>query len=131
MEISLRDYQEDIYNKTRAAFKNGSQGVCVVLPCRSGKSFIMAKITKDANKKGNRVLILAHRNSLINQHKELFKEFDLTNKMVRIESVFTEVNHLGEKGEVDLIIIDEAHISGAASYKKVCEYYNILKYPHK
>lgn len=84
----------------------------------------MAKMTQDANKKGNRVLILAHRNSLINQHKELFKEFDLTNKMVRIESVFTEVNHLGENGDVDLIIIDEAHISGAASYKKVCEYYN-------
>lgn len=44
--------------------------------------------------------------------------------MTRIESVFTEVRHLGEKGKVDLIIIDEGHLSGASSYKKVCEYYN-------
>lgn len=91
---------------------------------RSGKSYVMAKITIDANKKGNHVLILAHRNSLINQHKELFENLELNNNMTRIESVFTEVNHLGEKGEVNLIIIDEAHLSGASSYQKVCQYYN-------
>lgn len=55
----------------------------------------MKKITSDANSKGNHVLILAHRANLINQHKELFKDID--NKMTRIESVFTEKNHLGEK----------------------------------
>lgn len=122
--IELRDYQQDLYNKIRLAFKNGAKGVLGVLPCRAGKSYIMAKIANDANKKNNHVLILAHRNSLINQHKELFEQLDLSNNMTRIESVFTEANHLGEKGEVDLIIIDEAHISGASSYKKVCEYYN-------
>ena len=82
----------------------------------------MKAITQSANKKGNCVLILAHRNSLISQHKELFEDIDWN--LTRIESVFTEVRHLGEKGPVDLIIIDEAHISGAASYRKVCEYYN-------
>ena len=55
----------------------------------------MKKITSDANSKGNHVLILAHRVNLINQHKELFKDID--DKMTRIESVFTEKNHLGEK----------------------------------
>lgn len=82
----------------------------------------MKQISLDANKKGNRVLILAHRISLINQHKELFE--DLDNDMIRIESVFTEVRHLGEKGKVDLIIIDECHLSSATTYQKVCEYYN-------
>lgn len=82
----------------------------------------MKQISIDANKKGNRVLILAHRNSLINQHKELFEDID--NDMTRIESVFTEVRHLGEKGKVDLIIIDECHLSGASTYHKVCGYYN-------
>lgn len=82
----------------------------------------MKAITESANKKENHVLILAHRNSLINQHKELFEDIDWN--LTRIESVFTEVRHLGENGPVDLIIIDEAHISGASSYRKVCEYYN-------
>ena len=73
MEINLRDYQQELYNNIKKAFKSGSKGVCAVLPCRAGKSFVMAKIAADTNKKGNRVLILAHRNSLINQHKELFE----------------------------------------------------------
>lgn len=90
----------------------------------SGKSYIMAAIAENGAKKGSHILILAHRNSLINQHKELFENLELQKLSIRIESVFTEVNHLGENGPVDLIIIDEAHISGAASYKKVCDYYN-------
>lgn len=90
----------------------------------SGKSYIMAAIAESANKKGNHVLILAHRNQLLTQHRELFEELELNNNLTRIASVFTEKNHLGENGPVDLIIIDESHISGAASYKKVCEYYN-------
>lgn len=123
MEIELRDYQNDLKNKIKNAFRNGAKGVCAVAPCRSGKSYTMMSITKDANKKGNYVLILAHRNSLINQHKELFDNLQLDNKFTRIESVFTEVRHLGENGPVDLIIIDECHLSGASSYQKVCEYY--------
>lgn len=62
-----------------------------------GKSYIMTAIAESANKKGNHVLILAHRNSLIEQHKELFKNLKLNNNLTRIESVFTEVRHLGEK----------------------------------
>lgn len=124
MEILLRDYQEDIYNKIKQCFREGAKGVCAVLPCRSGKSYVMAKIAQNADKKNSHVLILAHRNSLIEQHKELFEELKLICNNIRIESVFTEVRHLGEKGPVDLIIIDEAHLSGAKCYQKVCNYYN-------
>ncbi|MGN1327558.1 MAG: DEAD/DEAH box helicase [Clostridia bacterium] len=127
MKIELRDYQEEIYRKIKEAFIKGSKGVCAVLPCRSGKSYVFAKISQDACKKGSHVLILAHRNSLISQHKELFENLQLDNPNIRIESVFTEVNHLGENGPVDLIIIDEAHLSGASSYQKVCKYYNCLR----
>lgn len=88
---------------------------------------MFSKISQDGAKKGSHILILAHRNSLIAQHKELFENLELDNPNIRIESVFTEVNHLGENGPVDLIIIDEAHLSGAASYQKVCKYYNCLR----
>lgn len=114
--MELRDYQQDMYDKIREALKV-NKGVCAVLPCRSGKSWIMKKITLEACKKGSKVLILAHRRLLLEQHSKIIEN-------ARLESVFTEVNHLGEHGRVDLIIIDEAHISGAESYRKVCEYYN-------
>ena len=111
----LRDYQLDIYNRIKDALRH-KQNPCAVLPCRSGKSYIMKEIVDSACAKGSNVLILAHRRLLLRQHGELIKN-------CRLESVFTEVNHLGEHGKVDLIIIDEAHISGADSYLKVCDYY--------
>ena len=119
----LRDYQQDIFDKSIDAFRNGSKGVCCVLPCRSGKSFVMARMIKGA--KGN-VLVLAHRHTLINQHKELLDSLGVLTDKVRVESVFTEASRLGRyaPNEVDLIIIDEAHLSEAMSYRKVCEYYD-------
>lgn len=112
----LRDYQLSIYNEIRTALHN-HLNPCVVLPCRSGKSYIIKEICDKAHLKGSKVLVLAHRRLLLNQHSKLFNT-------CRFESVFTEVNHLGENGQVDLIIIDEAHISAAESYQRVCSYYN-------
>jgi superfamily II DNA or RNA helicase len=83
----------------------------------------MARMIQGA--KGN-VLVLAHRHTLISQHKELLESLDVLTDKVRVESVFTEANRLDEykPTDVDLIIIDEAHLSEAKSYRKVCEYYN-------
>ncbi len=121
--MELRDYQQSVFNDATEAFRNGSKGVCCVLPCRSGKSFIMARMIQGA--KGN-VLVLAHRHTLINQHKDLLRSLGVLTDKVRVESVFTEASRLGRYNptDVDLIIIDEAHLSEAASYKKVCQYYN-------
>ena len=121
--MELRDYQQAIFEQATEAFRNGAKGICCVLPCRSGKSYIMARMIKGA--KGN-VLVLAHRHTLINQHKELLKSLGVLTETVRVESVFTEASRLGQyaKDSVNLIIIDEAHLSEAASYKKVCEYYD-------
>lgn len=122
-KITLRDYQTDIFDKSVQAFKGGAKGICCVLPCRSGKSYIMARMIKGA--KGN-VLVLAHRHTLINQHKGLLKSLGVLTNNVRVESVFTEASRLGRypKDSVNLIIIDEAHLSEAMSYRKVCEYYD-------
>ena len=34
METKLRDYQQEIYNKTKQAFRNGYKNPLIVLPCR-------------------------------------------------------------------------------------------------
>ena len=121
--MELRDYQQSVFDNSTKAFINGAKGICCVLPCRSGKSYIMARMIQGA--KGN-VLVLAHRHTLINQHKELLKSLGVLTDKVRVESVFTEASRLGKysPSDVDLIIIDEAHLSEAKSYRKVCEYYN-------
>jgi superfamily II DNA or RNA helicase len=121
--ITLRGYQQQVFDDSIKAFANGSKGICCVLPCRSGKSYIMARMIQGA--KGN-VLVLAHRHTLINQHKELLESLGVLTENVRVESVFTEASRLNEHKptDIDLIIIDEAHLSEAKSYKKVCEFYN-------
>ena len=121
--MELRGYQQSVFDNSTNAFLNGAKGICCVLPCRSGKSYIMARMIKGA--KGN-VLVLAHRHTLISQHKELLSSLGVLTDNVRVESVFTEASRLGQyaKDSVDLIIIDEAHLSEAKSYRKVCEYYN-------
>ena len=68
----LRDYQQDMYEQIRDALKH-RLNPCAVLPCRSGKSWIMLKICDEADKKGKKVLILAHRRLLLSQHGKLIK----------------------------------------------------------
>jgi superfamily II DNA or RNA helicase len=123
VDLKLRGYQQDIFDKATEAFRNGAKGICCVLPCRSGKSYIMARMIQGA--RGN-VLVLAHRHTLINQHKELLAGLGVLTEKVRVASVFTEAKRLGQfdQNEFNLIIIDEAHLSEAASYRKVCEYYD-------
>lgn len=122
MGITLRPYQQEIFDKATDAFRKGANGICCVLPCRSGKSYVMARMIEGA--KGN-VLVLAHRHTLISQHKELLEGLGVLTDKVRIESVFTEASRLGKHKptDVDLIIADEGHLAEAKSYKTVCEYY--------
>jgi len=115
----LRKYQQDIYDQIRHNLCL-YDSVCAVLPCRSGKSYIMKEICEKAALKNSKVLILAHRRLLLRQHAKIIEN-------VRFEGPLTEVRHLGEHGKVDLIIIDEAHIAGSESYQKICDYYKCKK----
>lgn len=115
----LRDYQQIVYDEIWEKLHKYNS-VCAVLPCRSGKSYIMKEICDNAEKKHSNVLILTHRRLLLKQHSELIKN-------VRFETPFKESHHLGEYEQPDLIIIDEAHISGAESYRKICDYYKCKK----
>ena len=119
----LRDYQLETYQSAQNEFAQGKRRVLVVAPCGSGKSYLFAEMTKSASKFGE-VLILCHRIDLIQQHIELFKQLKIDTQNVRIESVFTEVNHLGEHKKPRLIILDEAHLSRANSWVKIIDYYD-------
>lgn len=116
--VTLRDYQQVVYDQIRTEFAHGKRSVLVVLPCRSGKSYLMASIAEHAK---SAPLILAHRRELLKQHEELFHSLGI---QARFASVFTEINHVGEHGSPALVMIDEAHLSEASSYRKVMEGYS-------
>lgn len=122
--MELREYQSEIYNGVIREFLNGHKRVLVVAPCGAGKSFLFAAMCAGAAQKNNSVLVLAHRHELIDQHVALFEKLSIPMDNIRIESVFTEVHHLGEHGKPSLIVVDEAHLSHAKSWQKIIEYYD-------
>jgi superfamily II DNA or RNA helicase len=115
----LRDYQEDLYRKTVAAFRQGYRRPLVVAPCGAGKSYLFAEMIR--NTRGE-VLVLTHRRELLMQHEQLFRDLNITN--ARVSMILTEANRLGQRTPPALIVTDEAHLSRSNSWVKVLEYYD-------
>ena len=61
MTISLRPFQVHAIGELRAAFAAGKKSPLLVSPTGSGKTTIFSFVTAGAARKGNRVMILAHR----------------------------------------------------------------------
>ena len=116
--IALREYQQDLYQKTVDAFRQGNKRVLVTVGCGAGKSYIFAKM---AERTKGAVLVLTHRRELLDQTGRLFQEHGIN---ARVEMVLTEANHLGEHERPALIITDEAHLSRSNSWMKVLDYYD-------
>ena len=116
--IELRGYQNDLYQKTVDAFRQGNKRVLVTVGCGAGKSYIFAKM---AERTKGPVLVLTHRRELLDQTGRLFQEHGIN---ARIEMILTEANRLGEHERPALIITDEAHLSRSSSWVKVLDYYN-------
>ena len=113
-----RDYQQDVYDKTREAFRQGFKRPLVVLPCGGGKSYLFAEMAKNT---AGEVLILTHRRELLSQHNELLDDLGIN---ARVSMVLTEANRLGQHQRPALIITDEAHLSRSNSWMKVLDYYD-------
>lgn len=133
IRIKLRPYQVEALEAVLEAKDQGISRQLVVLPTGSGKTIVMAAIARLLNK---RLLLLAHREELIQQAFEKFKLFwpdadigicmaekEETNNQIVIGSIQScsrpkRLGRLKEKG-FDLMMIDEAHHSTADSYQNI------------
>jgi len=109
----LRPYQRELYDAALHSLAVNKRTL-VVAPCGSGKSYIFAELCHACKGK---VLILTHRRELLQQHRDLIND-------ARIEMVFTEKNHLDPTMRPDLLILDEAHLSAANTWRKVIDFYD-------
>lgn len=119
--ITLRPYQSELIDRLRATMKGGSRAPLLVLPTGGGKTVLFSYFARQANLKGKRVLILAHRDELIEQISGTLKQFDvkhsfisadrwfLKEHMTHVGSVFTVIRRLAQTPRPDVIITDECH----------------------
>jgi len=126
----LRDYQSTAEDDVREAMRI-AQAVLLVLATGAGKTVIFSDVARRAALKGKRILILAHRDTLIKQASAKLSEYGVAhgiimagftpdhNQLVQVASVQTLIRRLDKvRHQFDLIVIDEAHLSAAKSYKE-------------
>lgn len=122
--IQLYDYQQDLVDRARQAYHGGYHAPCIVSPCGSGKSVMVAEIAKLTTQKGNRVLFLVHRKELIDQIRGTFRAIGVNGSMVDFGMVQTVVRRLEKMRRPGLIITDENHHGLAGSYRKIYEHFS-------
>lgn len=143
--MKLRPYQEQAKKAVFEQWDNGNNRTLLVLPTGCGKTIVFSKITEDLVKKGDRVLILAHRGELLEQASDKIKKSTGLNCATEkaeetclgsfyrvavgsVQSLMRE-SRLSKfsKDYFDTIIIDEAHHCISDSYMRILDYFNKSK----
>lgn len=135
MNYKLRDYQLNDVERIRAEYRAGAKSVLHVSPTGSGKTVTFAYITEQAYKKGKSILILTHRDNLLQQTSQKLKENGLKHGIIaagypsiryriQVASVQTLVRRLRNWEHFDLVIIDEAAHTAAKSWQKILNHFS-------
>lgn len=145
-----RKYQEDPITKIVDTYSSNGKKALIVLATGLGKTFVAAESTRrilNLRNKPKKILVLAHTNELIYQLEKSFWPFmDKTltttvwngyEKGYPSETVFTFacldsiVEYIHRTNELpvayDMVIVDECHHAGSATYKRVLEEANAGK----
>lgn len=144
--MQLRPYQEaakaSILNEWEAL---GNRKTLLVLPTGTGKTIVFSSLAEELVRRGEKVLILAHREELLQQAADKLEK--LTGLMCAVEkaestaedtwyritvgSVQTLMREKRqsrfESDHYQTIIVDEAHHALAESYQKIFSYFDKAK----
>lgn len=137
--MSLRPYQSDIVTSVAKKLASGKRRVVLQLPTGAGKTFCFSAISKRfIEKTGKKVLILVHRDELMNQAAlSLYKNFDVISQKIdrnakishqssmayvgMIETVYNRLKkHPNFFYNIGLVIVDECHIG---NFTKIYDFF--------
>lgn len=121
--MQLRQYQNDLLEQLRAAWRSGFKAPCIVLPCGGGKSCILAEMARRTAANGKRVLFLVHRRELVEQIIKTFVGWGVDMGLCDVMMVQTASRRLSKLKRPALIMTDENHHSSAQSYKRIYEHF--------
>lgn len=143
--MDLRPYQQDSRNAVLATWRDGIDRTLLILPTGTGKTIVFSKIIEDRVRQGGNVLVLAHREELLQQASDkLAKATGLMTALEKAESTSIDSwfnvtvgsvqtlqnqNRLDRfsRDHFDTIIVDEAHHAVSPSYRRVLDYFSGAK----
>ncbi len=141
LKILLRPYQDEAVAAVRSEFVEGKKrSTLLVMATGGGKTLCFGMITRKCIERGGKVLILAHRNELIEQ---AVQKLDLLGVEAAVEKADQEARSLFEPDAVvatvqtlqrkrleswprdyfKMIITDEAHHSTSKSYQQIYKHF--------
>ncbi len=139
--MELRPYQETARQKVQEEWGNGKKRTLLVLPTGTGKTIVFSKIIEDRVRKGERVLVIAHRGELLEQASDkLYKSTGLKTATEKAEQTSLGSFYRVVVGSVqtmqrekrlnqfppeyfDTIVIDEAHHAISDGYQRVLHHF--------
>lgn len=131
--MSLRPRQLQAIEALRQAYRDGHRAPILVAPTGFGKTHTSAEIIRSAVARGHRVWFLAHLREILDATSAKLTAEGIahgfvmagkpedTDAPVQVAMVQTAVRRLGRYTKPDLIVIDEAHLAVAETYRKVVE----------
>lgn len=140
-KMKLRPYQCEAKTAVFEEWGNGIKRTLLVLPTGTGKTIVFASIAEECVRRGERVLILAHRGELLEQAADKIKKStglgcavekaEQTCRGTWFRIVVGSVQTLMRDRRLrefaqdyfGIIIIDEAHHCISDSYQKVLQYF--------
>lgn len=143
--MELRPYQQEAVAAIRETWGTGIDKTLLVLPTGTGKTVVFSQVAADRVWQGGNVLILAHREELLQQAADkLQRTTGLASAVEKAEqtavdawenvtvgSVQTLQNEnrlaLFSRSHFDTIIVDEAHHAVSPGYRKVLDYFDKAK----
>lgn len=133
--IELRDYQQRGFAEIQQAYRDKFKAPLYVLPTGGGKTVLFVAIAQSAMQRGKRVLILVHRQELLDQVCATLTQFGIPHGViaasyegaprhaVQVASVMSLIRRLDKTPTPDLCIWDEAHHCVAETYRKIIRHF--------
>jgi len=143
--MEMRPYQVAARDAILGQWRDGINRTLLILPTGTGKTIVFSKVIEDRVRQGGNVLVLAHREELLQQASDkLAKSTGLMTALEKAESTSIgswynvtvgSVQTLQNKSRLekferdhyDTIIVDEAHHSVSPSYRRVLDYFGGAK----
>ncbi|HIB3811485.1 TPA: DEAD/DEAH box helicase [Enterococcus faecium] len=139
--MQLRPYQQEARTAIQKEWTDGKKKTLLVLPTGCGKTIVFSKVIEDRVRKGERVLVLAHRGELLDQASDkLQKSTGLKAATEKAEQtslgsffrvVVGSVQTLQQEKRLskfppdffDTIVVDEAHHCISNGYQRVLKHF--------